>query len=221
MVVGVVADTKLGARDEPSIEQWYSPIQQPSILLGPGESANLSSSGYIALRSALPPDQLLPVLRATVSEVDQLLPLQHVQTMDDVISTVEAPRRFNSALTAGFALGALMLALTGIYAVVAFSVSLRMREIAVRMALGAQRANINRLILVSGAKLTLLGCGLGVLGSLATSALITSLLFEVSATDPLIYAGSILLMLLMALVASAIPARRAAKVDPMMALRYE
>jgi putative ABC transport system permease protein len=221
MVVGVVADTKLGARDEPTIEQWYSPIQQPSILLGPGESGNFSNSGYIALRSALPPDQLIPVLRATFSEVDPLLPLQHVQTMDDVISTVEAPRRFNTALTAAFAIGALMLALTGIYVVVAFSVSLRRREIAVRMALGARRANISRLVLVSGAKLTLLGCGLGVLGSFATSALIRSLLFDVSATDPLIYTGSILLMLLMALVAFAIPARRAAKVDPMVALRYE
>jgi ABC-type antimicrobial peptide transport system permease subunit len=89
------------------------------------------------------------------------------------------------------------------------------------MAHGAQRANISRLVLVSGAQLAALGCGLGVLGSYATSALIRSLLFDVSATDPLIYAGSILLMLLMALVASAVPARRATKVDPMVALRYE
>ncbi len=220
-VVGVVADTKLGARDEPSIEQWYSPIQQPAILLGPGESGNLPGGGYIALRSALPPEKLIHVLRATVSEIDPLLPLEHVQTMDDVISTVEAPRRFNTALIAAFAIAALMLALTGIYVVVAFSVSLRTREIGIRMALGAQRSTIGRLVLVSGAKLTLLGCGLGVLGSFATSALIRSLLFDVSATDPLIYAGSILLMLVMALVASVIPARRAARVDPMVALRYE
>ena len=104
---------------------------------------------------------------------------------------------------------------------VAFSMSLRTREIAVRMALGAQRANISRLVLVSGAKLAICGGGLGILGSFAASRLIRSLLFEVSATDPLIYILSILIMLLMALVACALPARRAAKVDPMVALRYE
>jgi len=216
-VIGVVADTEFGAPDEPSIEQWYTPIQQPATLGGsPG-----ASGGYIALRSAIPPEQMVHVLRMTVSEIDPLLPLQHVQTMDDVMSSAEAPRRFNTALIASFAMGALLLALTGIYAVVAFSVSLRTREIAIRMALGAQRANINRLVLVSGAKLGLLGCGLGIAGSFATSRLIRSLLFEVSATDPLIYSGSILLMLLVALIASSIPARRAASVEPMEALRTE
>ena len=120
-VVGVVADTKLGARDEPSIEQWYSPIQQPAILLGPGESGNLPGGGYIALRSTLPPEKLIHVLRATVSEIDPLLPLEHVQTMDDVIST---SRRHHVASTPrsllAFAIAALMLALTGIYVVMRY-----------------------------------------------------------------------------------------------------
>ena len=116
-------------------------------------------------------------------------------------------------------MGALLLAVTGIYAVVAFSVSQRTQEIAIRMALGAQRTGIARLVLVSGAKLALLGCGLGVLGSLAVSRLVSSFLFEVNATDPLTYMESVLIMMLMALLASALPASRAASADPIDALR--
>ena len=93
-----------------------------------------------------------------------MLALQQLQPMDDAISSVEAPRRFNTDLITAFAVGALLLAITGIYAVVAFSVSLRTQELAIRIALGAQRIGIARLVLVSAAKLTLLGCGLGVLG---------------------------------------------------------
>ncbi len=104
--------------------------------------------------------------------------------MDDLIANVEAPRRFNTTLITAFALGALLLAITGIYAVVAISVSLRTREIAIRMALGAQRASIARLVLISGAKMALLGYMFGVLGSVAVSRLVSSLLFDVSATDP-------------------------------------
>jgi putative ABC transport system permease protein len=220
-VVGVVADTELGARDEPSIEQWYASMQQPAILYGTETSGNLGGGGggYITLRSALPPEQMIHILHSTVAEIDPLLPLQRVQTMDDVISNVEAPRRFNTTLITTFAIGALLLALTGIYAVVAFSVSLRTQEIAIRMALGAQRANIARLVLISGVKMTLIGCGLGVLASFGVSRLISSLLFEVSATDPLIYAPSVLIMLFIALLASAVPATRAAAGDPIHTLR--
>jgi putative ABC transport system permease protein len=112
-----------------------------------------------------------------------------------------------------------LLAVTGIYAVVAFSVSLRTQEIAVRMALGSQRSAIARLVLKSSAKLALLGCVLGVIGSLAVSRLVSSFLFDVSATDPLIYLAGVLLMMLMALLASALPATRAASADPIKALR--
>jgi len=100
-----------------------------------------------------------------------------------------------------------------------FSVSLRTSELAVRVALGAQRMGIARLVLVSAGKLALLGCGLGVLGSLAVSRLVRSFLFEVSATDPSVYAGGVLIMMLMALIASLIPATRAASADPVDALR--
>jgi len=148
-----------------------------------------------------------------------MLALQQVQPMNDVVSNIEAPRRFNTDLITAFALAALLLAVTGIYAVVAFSVSLRTQEIAVRMALGSQRSGIARLVLTSSAKLALLGCVLGVLGSLAVSRLVSSFLFDVSATDPLIYLAGVLIMMLLALLASALPATRAASADPMKALR--
>jgi putative ABC transport system permease protein len=221
MVVGVVADTKIGARDEPSIDQWYFPAPQPAILVGSDASGKLTkpAGGYITVRSALPPEHMTQTLRSAVVEVDPLLALQQVQPMTDAISNIEAPRRFNTDLITAFAVGALLLAVTGIYAVVAFSVSLRTQEIAIRMALGAQRTGIVRLVLVSGAKLALLGCSLGVFGSLAVSRLVSSFLFEVSATDPFIHIAGALMMLLMALLASAPPAIRAASADPIDALR--
>jgi len=145
--------------------------------------------------------------------------VQQVQSMNEMLSSVEAPRRFNTDLISAFAVGALLLAITGIYAVVAFSVSQRAHEIAIRMALGAQRTAIARLVVIAGAKLALLGCVLGVLGSIAASRLVAAFLFEVSATDPLIYTGSVLIMLLVALLASALPAIRAASADPLNSLR--
>jgi predicted permease len=219
-VVGVVADTKVGSPDEPSKDQWYLSAEQPAILFGPGASdTSILTSGYITLRSALPPEQMTQTLRSTVAEVDPLLALQQMQPMSAVISNVEAPRRFNTDLITAFAAGALLLAITGIYAVVAFSVSLRTQEIAIRMALGAQRNRIARLVLISGAKMALIGCGFGVLGSLAVSRMVSSFLFDVSATDPLVYLASALTMMLMALAASALPAMRAASADPIDALR--
>jgi putative ABC transport system permease protein len=225
-VVGVVADTKMGSRDEPSKDQWYTPARQPATLYGldphgSGSSGKLTDAagGYITLRAALPPDRMTQTLRATIAEIDPLLALRQVQPMDDVITNVEAPRRFNTDLITAFALSALLLAITGIYAVVAFSVSLRTQEIAVRMALGSQRAGIARLVLISSARLALLGCGIGVVGSVAVSRLVSSFLFEVTATDPLIYLAGVLLMTVMALLASAVPAARAASADPIELLR--
>lgn len=220
-VVGVVRDTKMGSRDEPSESQWYTPFEQPDTLYGSDRSGNLTdpAGGYITIRSALPPDQLVHTLRSTVAGIDPLLALQQVEPMSEAISNIEAPRRFNTGVISAFAMGALLLALSGIYAVVAFSVSLRMHEIAVRMALGAQRTGIARLILISASKLALLGCSLGLLGSLGVSRIIQSLLFEVSATDPIIYLAGALIMMITTLLASALPATRAASVDPVVSLR--
>ncbi len=220
-VVGIVADTKPGSRDEPSADQWYIPVEQPATLNGSvdPETRTQPSAGYITLRSAQPPEQLIHTLRSAVASIDPLLALDQVRTMDDAISNVEAPRRFNTVLITAFAIGALALAITGIYAVVAFSASLRTQEIAIRMALGAQRANIARQVLFSGARMALFGCALGVIGSLLLSRLVRSFLFDVSATDPLIYIASVLIMMLVALFASTLPAIRAASTDPMEALR--
>ena len=215
-VVGVVADTKMGSRDEPDEDQWYF----PETAYSPDETAKLSNpvGGYIVVRSALPPAQMISTLRSTVSEIDPLLSLQQVQSMNEAVSNVEAPRRFNTSLIGGFALGALLLALTGIYAVIAFSASLRTHEIAIRMALGAQRNGIAALVLVLGAKLALIGCSLGVLVSLGVSRIIQSLLFEVSATDPTIYLAGVFIMMITALLASALPAMRASSVNPIVSL---
>ena len=220
-VVGVVSDTKLGSRDEPNRNQWYSPVQQPTTLYGTSFTGHLSdpAGGYITLRSALPPEQMIATLRTTISGIDPLIALQHVQSMNDVMSKVEAPRRFNTSLIGAFALGALLLAITGIYGIMAFSVSQRTQEIAIRMAVGAQRSAIARLVLLSGVKLAVVGCVLGVLGSLAVAQLVRSFLFDVSATDPLIYIASVSFMMLMGLAASAFPAARAASEDPVKALR--
>ena len=220
-IVGVVANTKVGSLDTPDEDEWYVPIEQPAILEGVDPSANLvnPADGFLIVRSTMPADQIVGTVRETVAGIDPLLPLQQVQSMSEVMSDVEAPRRFNTDLITVFAIGALVLAITGIYAVVAFSISLRAQEIAIRMALGAQRGNIARLVLLSGARLALVGCGVGLIGSFAVSRLVSTFLFEVSATDPLIYAGSVLVMIAVALLASALPAARAASADPVDALR--
>lgn len=171
------------------------------------------------MRSAVDPEHMIRTLRSTVASIDPLLALQDVRPVTEAISEIESPRHFNTDLITAFAAGALVLAITGIYAVMAFSVSQRIQEIAIRMALGAQRAGIAKLVLISGAKLALLGCGLGVLGSLAASRLLGSFLFGVSATDPLIYVVCVVIMMTMALLASTLPATRAASGDPITALR--
>jgi len=175
-------------------------------------SANLSgpASGYITLRSALPPEQMTKILRSTVAEIDPMLALEQIQPMNDVISNVEAPRRFNTELITGFAVGALLLAIIGIYAVVAFSVLAAYAGDCHPHGLGAPRIRIARLVLLSGARMALIGCTLGVLGLTRISRLVSSFLFAVSATDPLVYLGAVLTMMLLALLASALPAARAA-----------
>jgi len=215
-VVGVVADTKV-PRDEPHADQWYTPVAQPATLYGSGTSGNLSGppSGYITMRSRIDPEHMIQTLRSTIAEIDPQLALQEVRPLADAISEVEAPRHFNTELITAFAGGALLLAVIGIYAVTAFSVSQRAQEIAIRVTLGAQPADIATLVLLSGAKLVLIGCSLGVVGSVAVSQVISSFLFGVSATDPLVHSGAVVLMMLIALLA----AIRASSADPVKALR--
>ena len=208
------------ALDAPDKEQIYAPAEQLTSMYGqfaPKDQGGFN--GFIVLRSTLPPEQMTNSLRSAVAGLDPLLALQQIQTMDQQLSSSEAPRRFNTSLISVFAAGALLLATIGVYAVIAFTVSMRAQEMAIRMALGSRRGQIVRLVLNSGAKLAVLGCLLGLLGSAAVAQLVSSFLFEVSATDPLIYAASALLMIVIAIGAAAIPAIRAASADPIQALR--
>jgi predicted permease len=222
-VVGEVADVKEGSPDVPAKQQFYIPVDQMKAFVGSlATPTDLNgNSGFIALRTARPPEQMESVLRATVRSIDPQLPLNQVQTMEHAISDSEAPRRFNTALISSFAAIAVLLAVLGIYSVIAFSVALRVQEIAIRMALGSRRWGIVRLIVTSGAKLAAAGCAIGLIGAMAASHLLSSLLFGVSALDPLVLTVAAAFVLLLALAASLLPAGRAAGIDPVQALRGE
>ena len=222
-VVGEVDDIKLGAPDEETTPQVYQPIMQAvaseGVFAAPGELS--ATNGWIVLRSRVAPEQMENMLRAAVQKIDPQLPLYQMQTMEHAISDSEAPRRFNTVLISSFAIAAVLLSVLGIYAVIAFSAALREQEMAVRMALGCQRSGVLMLILSSSVKLAAVGCALGLLGAVAASRLLRSFLFEVSPFDPGVLALSAMAMLLLALAASALPARRASSTDPMLALRGE
>jgi putative ABC transport system permease protein len=222
VVVGEVSDVKLGAPDEETTEQMYEPTTQGLAAYGDLSPKDaLVDSGYIALRTELPTEQMENAMQATVRLIDAQLPLTHVQSMEQAISMTEAPRKFNTALISSFAAAAVLLAVSGIYSVIAFSVALRTHEIAIRMALGSPRSAIFRLVLISGTKLALAGCAIGLLGAFAVSRLLQSFLFQVSGLDPLVLGSAAILVLLLTLVACLLPAMRAASVDPMEALRAE
>jgi predicted permease len=222
-VVGEVADMKQGSPDDATRNQMYLPIEQSEEAAGTLASPTdlNGNSGYIVLRTQLAPEQMGNALRATVRAIDPQLPLDYVQTMEHAVSTSEAPRRFNTVLITAFAAAAVLLAILGIYSVIAFSVALRVQEMAIRIALGSQRSGVLQLILVSGAKLAGIGCGIGLLGAVAASKLLETFLFGVSPFDPLVLSLSAVAILLLALAASVLPARRAAHTDPVQVLRSE
>jgi putative ABC transport system permease protein len=223
VVVGEVADIKLSAPDEPTKEEYYIPADQMEEVMGSLASPDdlNGDGGYIVLRSTFAPEQMESAMREAVRAIDQQLPLTHVKTMEQAVSETEAPRRFNTVLISSFAVAAVLLAVLGIYSVIAFSVASRVQEMAIRIALGSQRAGIIRLILISGAKLAAIGCVLGIAGAMADSALLRSLLFGVSPFDPVVLIMGAVAVLLLALSASMLPAFRAANIDPMQALRGE
>jgi ABC-type antimicrobial peptide transport system permease subunit len=178
-------------------------------------------AGSIVLHTALPPDSMMESLHVTVMSIDPQLPLTKVYSMDEALSRTEAPHRFNAVLISSFAAAAVLLALMGIYSVIAFSVAMRTQEIAIRMALGSQRADIVRLVLISGSKLTVTGVLIGLAGAASASSLLRSFLFQVSPFDPRVLALAAIAVFALALLASALPARRASAVDPIEALRGE
>ncbi len=222
-VVGEVSDTQLLSPDNPATKQYYMPVDQSEDAIGtlaqPGDLNG--NGGYIALRSAVPPEQMENALRSTVRSLDPLLPLTQVQTMEQVVSDSEASRRFNTVLISSFAFAAVLLAILGIYSVIAFSVASRVQEMAIRMTLGSQRSAIVRLVIESGAKLAVIGCVIGLAGAAAASGLLRSMLFGVSPFDPLVMTFAAIGVLLLAVAASTLPALRAASIDPMQALRGE
>jgi predicted permease len=222
-VVGEVDDVKEGSPDEASKNQWYQPVEQAKESLGAIATADMlaGNGGYIALRTRLAPELMENALRETVRGIDPQLALDQVQTMQHAMSDSEAPRRFNTALISSFAGIAVLLAIMGIYSVIAFSVAMRVQEMAIRLALGSQRGDIMRLVLTAGAKLAAVGCAIGLLGAAAASKLLSSFLFGVSPFDPLVLSLSAVAILLLTLAASALPARRAAHIDPIQVLRAE
>jgi putative ABC transport system permease protein len=222
-IVGVVADVKESSPDVPAKEQYYEPLAQIEKSIGAfGSPTDLNGNGgNIVLRTALEPEQMANVLGATVRSIDAQLPLTQVQSMERTVSDSEAPRRFNTAVISAFAFAAVLLAGLGMYSVIAFSAALRTQEIAIRMALGSQRAGILGLVFVSAAKLGVAGCAIGLLGAAAASRLLGTFLFGVSPFDPLVLTLAAVFVMLLAWLASLLPAQRAASIDPMRALRAD
>ena len=222
-IVGEVADVKEDSPDTPDKEEMYQPIEQYAKSLGSLASSTIliGNSGFITLRTERDPEQSANTLRAAVRSIDPQLPLTQVQSMEGVVSDSEAPRRFNTTLISFFAITAVLLAALGIYSVVAFSATLRVQEMAIRMALGSQRLGILGLVFLSALKLALAGCAVGLVAIAAAAHLLDSLLFSVNRFDPLVLAIAAAFVLALAVAASVLPAARAASIDPMQALRAD
>jgi putative ABC transport system permease protein len=175
----------------------------------------------LVLRGTVDAVRLAPALRNAVHEIDPALPVFDVMTMEERLSHSVAARRFTMLLLTGFAALALLLAGVGVYGVISYVVTQRTHEVGIRMALGAQSADLSRLFIKQGMAMVLLGVGLGLLGAFALTRVMSGLLFGVGATDPLTFAGVTLLLSSIALLACYLPARRAARIDPLVALRHE
>jgi putative ABC transport system permease protein len=210
-IVGVVGDVKASTLDEEVQSQVYVPHAQDA---GWGTLS-------LAVRTKGEPEALTSQVRGVILSIDKDQPAFDIKTMDEVFSESVAKTRLIALLFGVFSVFALLLATVGIYGVIAYSVAQRTHEIGIRLALGAQRRDVLRMIITQGMILALIGAGLGLLGAFATTRVMRNLLYGVSTTDPLIFIGVPLLLTLVALAACYIGARRATKVDPMIALRYE
>ena len=176
---------------------------------------------YLIVRTTSDPSRLALAATNVLHKIDPALPVADVMTMDDLLSNTLSPRRFSAVLTGVFAVLALLLAAVGIYGVMSYMVGKRTNEIGIRMALGAQPRDVVRMVVVQGAKLTVIGLAIGVVGALALTRLMANLLFQVKPADPSTFGGVAIVLAIVALTACYVPARRAMKVDPMVALRYE
>jgi putative ABC transport system permease protein len=209
-IVGVMADVKHTGLSGETVPEFYAPLaQRPTRYM------------TLVVRTAADPTPLLAVARNEVLALDKDQPIANASTMSEWMAASVAQPRFNFLLMTTFASIALLLAALGIYGVMAWTVTQRTQEIGIRMALGAQTSDVLKMVIKRGMTLTLAGVTLGLTASLALTRLMETLLFGVSATDPLTFSLIALLLTAVATLACYIPARRAAKVDPMVALRTE
>jgi putative ABC transport system permease protein len=209
-IVGVTADVKhFGLNQDARASMFFPHRQQPS------------RGMFVVARTAADPTSLTSALRGAVAAMDKNLAVSNISDMEEITAQSIGQERFTLLLLSIFAALALLLSMAGIYGVMSYAVAQRTREIGVRMALGAEAGNVLRLVIGQGMLLALIGVGIGLAGSLALSRLMKTMLFGVSATDRLTFISVGALLALVALVACYVPARRASKVDPMIALRYE
>ncbi|HEX8149758.1 MAG TPA: ABC transporter permease [Pyrinomonadaceae bacterium] len=216
-IVGVVGHVRQNGLDEEGRPGIYRPWTQ----IRPGMAAGYTRAMDFVVKTSVEPTRLVEPIRGEVQSLDRDQPLGNVRTLASLVEQTVAPRRFSMTLAGVFAFVALVLGAVGLYGVLSYVVAQRAREIGIRMALGAQRGDVHRLVISQGMALALGGVAAGVLASLALTRLMSGLLFGVSAADPPTYALVTLLLLAVALAACYLPARRASKVDPLIALRYE
>lgn len=213
-VVGVVGDVKYSGLDSGPEPTIYVPYNENSWV-------GWSREMYLVVRSSGNVQQIVPAIRAELASMDGTLPLARVRTMDELLDESLVQQRFRTWLISGFAALALLLSAIGIYALISYSVSQRTHEIGVRVALGAQPSNVLGMVLKEGLKLLLFGLLLGWIGALGATRVMRSLLYSTSATDAVSFVATSIMLIVVALLACYIPAWRATKVDPMVALRYE
>ncbi|MGC2816151.1 MAG: ABC transporter permease [Candidatus Acidiferrum sp.] len=212
-VIGVVGDVKHSGLNQPTDPAVYTPFSQ--------NDEAWRQFMTLAIRAPNASPGLIEEVKKQIWSMDGQIPVGDVHAMDELIAVSLAQQRFNMLLLGLFAALALILAAVGIYGAIAYAVNQRTHEIGIRTALGAQRRDVLRLVMRDGAKIALFGIAFGIAGALALTRLMASLLFEVKPTDPATFAGVTILLALVALAACYIPARRAMRVDPMVALRYE
>jgi putative ABC transport system permease protein len=209
-IIGVVADVKF----KNLTSEWMPTTYVPQAQIPIGRLT-------VIVRTAGDPSILARPLAETVRSIDPDLPAYNVKTVEEYLDGTIAIPRFNSMLLGIFAGLALVLTAVGLYGVISYGVAQRTHEIGIRMALGAQPTEMMRLIVRQGLRLALLGVGLGLVAALAFTHFLSSLLFGVTATDPVSFATVVVTLLAVVLLACYVPARRAMRVDPMVALRYE
>ncbi|HEX4488572.1 MAG TPA: ABC transporter permease [Terriglobales bacterium] len=218
-VVGVVKNAVREQWTEPAEDELYIPyLQDRSYMTDPGGPFSYVT---LVMRTSGEPAAVAPVVRKIVAGMDANAPISEVQTMEQVVSEATAEPRFYVLLLGAFASVALVLAAVGIYGVMSYSVSRRTQEMGIRIALGARTADVIKLVVGQGASLALLGVGVGLVVAFSVTRLMARLLYGIAPNDPVTFAAVVVVLVFVALLACYIPARRATKVDPIVALRYE